>query len=56
MGAARASVAGGKNNISRKLALDVQVELLHHPLFEIGILSEERSGECIWIRRGREGL
>jgi hypothetical protein len=51
MGAARTRVACGEHYVSRELVLNVEVELLDHPLFEIQVLG--LNGSKVAARRYR---
>ena len=55
MCAARPRIPGCQHNVARQLMLDVEVELLHHTLFEIKILRLNRSSEVLRIWRSRDG-
>src|ERR1019366_5210410 len=50
------SISRGENDISRELTLNVQIELLHHPLFEVRVLRKRGSGKVIRVRRRGERL
>src|ERR1700688_2722387 len=44
--AARSGVPGCQHDVSRNLALHVQVELLHSSQFEVKVLGKQCAGEC----------
>ncbi len=51
VGAARSRISGGEHDVSGKLMLHVQVELLNHTLLEVGIHRLDGAQEIVEVRR-----
>src|SRR5271168_1706922 len=47
--ASSSCIPSSQNDVSGQLTFDVQVELLHHPLFEIQVLRQRGSGKVIGV-------